>query len=278
MLTINNKKKITTSWFLKLRDKICNKFVSLENQYSNSSNKFEFKRWKRDGGGGGEMAIMYGKLFEKVGVNISTVFGELSNEFRNSIPGAETDGKFWATGISVVSHPLNPHIPAAHMNTRYIITSEKSWFGGGSDITPMVPSEEMSNKFHLAFKNTCDLYDKNFYKKFKLWAEDYFFLKHRNENRGDGGIFFDYLNTKNWENDFKFSRDVGDTFQNIYSSIIFDTMNKKWSQVDRNTQLEKRGRYVEFNLLYDRGTLFGIKTGGSTEAILMSMPPTVKWA
>ena len=277
MINLENKKKDTSNWFLKLRDKICHNFLSLENQYSNSSNKFEFKKWKRDGGGGGEMAIMYGKLFEKVGVNVSTVFGQLSKEFRQSIPGAETDGKFWASGISVVSHPLNPHIPSAHMNTRYIVTSEKSWFGGGSDITPMIPSEEMSKKFHLAFENICDVYDKNYYKKFKLWADDYFFLKHRNENRGDGGIFFDYLNSKNWQNDYNFSKDVGETFQDIYSSIIKDTMNKKWSQDDRKCQLEKRGRYVEFNLLYDRGTLFGLKTGGNIEAILMSLPPTANW-
>ncbi len=270
-------KKITSKWFHKLRDKICEKFLNLERNFSKSQKSFKFKNWSRKGGGGGEMGLMCGDLFEKVGVNISTVFGELSEEFRTSIPGAENDGKFWASGISVVSHPYNPHVPAAHMNTRYIITSEKDWFGGGGDITPMIPSKKMSDKFHSSFKKSCNKFDENYYDKFKVWADNYFFIKHRNESRGDGGIFFDYLNSGNWEKDFNFVKEIGKTFADVYPSIINETMNISWTEEEREKQLIKRGRYAEFNLLYDRGTLFGLKTGGNIEAILMSLPPQVKW-
>tara|TARA_B100000131_G_C18114363_1_gene610744 strand:+ start:764 stop:1612 length:849 start_codon:yes stop_codon:yes gene_type:complete len=273
-------KSSAEKWFRALRDKICNEFQELEISFSNKNSlnpsRFHRKSWKRPGGGGGVISLMRGNLFEKVGVNISTVHGVLPIDFRASIPGAEKNGKFWASGISLVSHPLNPYIPSAHLNTRLIHTS-KTWFGGGGDITPMLPSILISNNFHNAFKKTCDKHDPNYYDKFKLWADEYFFIKHRGEARGDGGIFFDNLNTDNWENDFSFVKDVGKTFLEIYSTIISQTMNKKWSKKDREKQLLKRGRYVEFNLVYDRGTLFGLKTDGNIEAILMSLPPEVKW-
>ena len=270
-----NQKTTAEKWFSKLRDKICKEFEDIENSLSNK-NSFKIKNWKRDGGGGGKMSIMKGNIFEKVGVNISTVYGKFSENFRSNIPGAEDDGKFWASGISVVSHPKNPFVPAAHMNTRLIVTS-KTWFGGGGDITPMKPSKVMSREFHNDLKNSCNRHNKNYYDEFKKWADEYFLIKHRNETRGDGGIFFDYINTGNWEKDFSFIRDIGETFLNSYSSIVNKTKNSPWNEKDREDQLIKRGRYAEFNLIYDRGTLFGLKTGGNIDAILMSLPPEVKW-
>ena len=270
-----NQKTTAEKWFSKLRDKICKEFEDIENSISNK-NSFKTKNWKRDGGGGGKMSIMKGNIFEKVGVNISTVYGKFSENFRSNIPGAEDDGKFWASGISVVSHPKNPFVPAAHMNTRLIVTS-KTWFGGGGDITPMKPSKVMSREFHNDLKNSCNRHNENYYDEFKKWADEYFLIKHRNETRGDGGIFFDYINTGNWEKDFSFIRDIGETFLNSYSSIVQKTKNSPWNEKDREDQLIKRGRYAEFNLIYDRGTLFGLKTGGNIDAILMSLPPEVKW-
>ena len=270
-----NQKTTAEKWFSTLRDKICKEFEDIENSLSNK-NSFKIKNWKRDGGGGGKMSIMKGNIFEKVGVNISTVYGKFSENFRSNIPGAEDDGKFWASGISVVSHPKNPFVPAAHMNTRLIVTS-KTWFGGGGDITPMKPSKVMSREFHNDLKNSCNRHNENYYDEFKKWADEYFLIKHRNETRGDGGIFFDYINTGNWEKDFSFIRDIGETFLNSYSSIIKKTKNLPWNEKDREDQLIKRGRYAEFNLIYDRGTLFGLKTGGNIDAILMSLPPEVKW-
>ena len=270
-----NQKTTAEKWFSKLRDKICKEFEDIENSLSNK-NSFKIKNWKRDGGGGGKMSIMKGNIFEKVGVNISTVYGKFSENFRSNIPGAEDDGKFWASGISVVSHPKNPFVPAAHMNTRLIVTS-KTWFGGGGDITPMKPSKVMSREFHNDLKNSCNRHNENYYDEFKKWADEYFLIKHRNETRGDGGIFFDYVNTGNWEKDLSFVRDIGETFLNSYSSIIKKTKNLPWNEKDREDQLIKRGRYAEFNLIYDRGTLFGLKTGGNIDAILMSLPPEVKW-
>ena len=270
-----NQKTTAEKWFSKLRDKICKEFEDIENSLSNK-NSFKIKNWKRDGGGGGKMSIMKGNIFEKVGVNISTVYGKFSENFRSNIPGAEDDGKFWASGISVVSHPKNPFVPAAHMNTRLIVTS-KTWFGGGGDITPMKPSKVISREFHNDLRKTCSRHNENYYDEFKNWADEYFLIKHRNETRGDGGIFFDYINTGNWEKDFSFIRDIGETFLNSYSSIIKKTKNSPWNQKDREDQLIKRGRYAEFNLIYDRGTLFGLKTGGNIDAILMSLPPEVKW-
>ena len=270
-----NQKTTAEKWFSKLRDKICKEFEDIENSLSNK-NSFKIKNWKRDGGGGGKMSIMKGNIFEKVGVNISTVYGKFSENFRSNIPGAEDDGKFWASGISVVSHPKNPFVPAAHMNTRLIVTS-KTWFGGGGDITPMKPSKVMSREFHNDLKNSCNRHNENYYDEFKKWADEYFLIKHRNETRGDGGIFFDYINTGNWEKDFSFIKDIGETFLNSYSSIVEKTKNSPWNEKDREDQLIKRGRYAEFNLIYDRGTLFGLKTGGNIDAILMSLPPEVKW-
>ena len=270
-----NQKTTAEKWFSKLRDKICKEFEDIENSESNR-NSFKIKNWKRDGGGGGKMSIMKGNIFEKVGVNISTVYGKFSENFRSNIPGAEDDGKFWASGISVVSHPKNPFVPAAHMNTRLIVTS-KTWFGGGGDITPMKPSKVMSREFHNDLKNSCNRHNENYYDEFKKWADEYFLIKHRNETRGDGGIFFDYINTGNWEKDFSFVSDIGETFLNSYSSIVQKTKNSPWNEKDREDQLIKRGRYAEFNLIYDRGTLFGLKTGGNIDAILMSLPPEVKW-
>ena len=270
-----NQKTTAEKWFSKLRDKICKEFEDIENSLSNK-NSFKIKNWKRDGGGGGKMSIMKGNIFEKVGVNISTVYGKFSENFRSNIPGAEDDGKFWASGISVVSHPKNPFVPASHMNTRLIVTS-KTWFGGGGDITPMKPSKVMSREFHNDLKNSCNRHNENYYDEFKKWADEYFLIKHRNETRGDGGIFFDYINTGNWEKDFSFIRDIGETFLNSYSSIVQKTKNSPWNEKDREDQLIKRGRYAEFNLIYDRGTLFGLKTGGNIDAILMSLPPEVKW-
>ena len=281
MTVLEEKKQLAIEWFNSLQKNICENFMVIEKEgaYQTSDMEagvFKEKNWTREGGGGGKMRLMNGRVFEKVGVNTSVVHGELSHEFRSSIPGAKKDGKFWAAGISVVVHPLNPFIPAAHMNTRYIITS-KSWFGGGGDLTPIRPAEKQARKFHSDLKKACDNYQKGSYPKFKKWCDDYFFLKHRNEPRGAGGIFFDNLDSGEWNADFEFIRNVGDTFKNSYSQIVRATKDNIWNEADREYQEIRRGRYVEFNLLYDRGTLFGLKTGGNIDAILMSLPPRVRW-
>ena len=280
---VNNKdKQEIEKWFKFLRNEICNTFEDIENKFQHSKieikpGKFKKKKWYRsNNGGGGEMAIMKGRIFEKVGVNISTVYGNFSKEFRNQIPGCKKSPKFWASGISLVAHMHSPHITAAHFNTRHIITS-KSWFGGGTDITPTIKNKKNINLFHNSLKNTCNNYQKNSYIKFKKWCDEYFFLKHRNETRGAGGIFFDYLNSKNYKKDFEFIQNVGKCFLSIYPKIIINNIKKNWTKNDREKLLIKRGRYAEFNLLYDRGTQFGLKTGGNVEAILMSMPPKAKW-
>ena len=280
--TLKNKKELASSWFKDLRDEICRSFVEIENNKSIKKQiTFNQKPWDRDGGGGGIISIMHGKVFEKVGVNISTVHGKFSREFRQQIPGAEENGLFWASGISVVSHMSNPYVPAAHMNTRMLVTGKgdkkKIWFGGGGDLTPTFSDIESSNIFHRDLKKICDKYDKLYYPKFKGWCDDYFYLPHREEPRGVGGIFLDYLCNENWEKDFAFIQDIGSTFLSSYLKIIKNRLNKKFSKKDREFQLIKRGRYVEFNLLYDRGTIFGLKTGGNTEAVLMSLPPKVSW-
>jgi coproporphyrinogen III oxidase len=269
---IEQYKKISAEWFQSLRDQICNKFEELDGE-----GKFERKAWERPGGGSGVMSTMKGKVFEKVGVNISTVFGEFSEEFRKEIPGAVEDPKFWASGISLVAHMSSPHVPAVHMNTRMIVTS-KSWFGGGADLNPMFENDDDTKAFHKAFADTCNKYDPEYYAKFKKWADEYFFIKHRGHPRGVGGIFFDYLNTGDIEKDFSFVKDVGSTFLDIYSKIVSQHKGKKWTPEERAFQLEKRGRYTEFNLLYDRGTRFGLMTGGNPEAILMSLPPIATWS
>ena len=269
-------------WFETLRDKICGQFETIESDAEDSplsvqpSGHFQRKSWARDGGGGGEISVMHGRVFEKVGVNISVVHGQFAEDFRDQIPGATDDSQFWAGGISLVAHPQNPFVPAAHMNTRFVITS-KAWFGGGGDLTPLKPAPKQAKTFHADLKACCDRHDLDYYPKYKQWCDDYFYLRHRDEPRGAGGIFYDYLDSGDREADFSFTRDVGNSFAGSYANIVRQTMNRRFTEEDRHYQLVRRGRYVEFNLLYDRGTSFGLKTGGNIEAILMSLPPEVRW-
>jgi len=278
-MQLAEKKALASDWFAALRDDICAAFEAIEDSVATKqkpAGRFERKSWNRDGGGGGEMSLMRGQVFEKVGVNISTVFGSFSDDFKAEIRGAETDGAFWASGISLVAHMQNPHVPAAHMNTRFICTSQ-NWFGGGGDLTPLLPDAEAGADFHVGLKAACDRHDPDYYAKYKKWCDEYFYLPHRDEPRGAGGIFYDNLNSGDWSADFAFTQDVGRGFRDAYVDIVKSRMNKSWTDAERHQQLVRRGRYVEFNLLYDRGTLFGLKTGGNIEAILMSMPPEVRW-
>ncbi|MFT8657156.1 MAG: oxygen-dependent coproporphyrinogen oxidase [Acetobacter papayae] len=283
------------AWFETLRDQICAAFEQIEDEALAQSSptlpgheaagRFERQAWERpteDGtpGGGGVMSVMRGRVFEKVGVNVSTVQGTFSPEFAGTIPGASDNPHFFATGISLVAHMCSPLVPAAHFNTRMIITTQ-GWFGGGGDITPMFPASEAAQddaaQFHAAFAKACAAHDPEYYPRFKAWCDKYFYLPHRDEPRGLGGIFYDRLDTGKAEMDFAFTRDVGLAFLDSYPRIIRSRMMEPWTPEQREAQLIRRGRYVEFNLLHDRGTLFGLKTGGNTEAILMSMPPEVKW-
>ena len=269
------KKKLAKNWFKVLQDTICFDIEEIEKKKI----KFVCKDWQRSkkkNEGGGEYRILEnGKIFEKVGVNFSEVNGKFSKEFRSKIPGTSSDSSFWASGISVVMHMKNPHVPAMHFNTRYIYTSF-GWFGGGMDITPCIEDKNLKTWYHKELKLSCDRHGKNYYKKYKKNCDEYFYLPHRNENRGIGGIFFDYKK-ENWERDFSFVKDVGVTFKKIFKEIINKKNRKKWNKKQKEKQYLKRGRYVEFNLLYDRGTKFGLQTGGNTNAILMSLPPLAKW-
>ena len=269
------KKDLTSNWFKMLQDSICQKISDIE------KNKVEFKStiWKKNhkkDEGGGEFKILEnGKVFDKVGVNFSKVYGKFPKQFQKNILGAKKNPTFWASGISVVMHMKNPLIPAMHFNTRYICTTQ-DWFGGGIDITPSKKDDKEKKEFHNILRNLCNRHNKNYYVKYKKWCDEYFYLPHREEARGIGGIFFDYKKN-NFEKDFKFIRDVGTTFEKIFQKIIRKKIKNKWTKKDKEIQYIKRGRYIEFNLLYDRGTKFGLQTGGNVKGILMSLPPLAKW-
>ena len=283
-------KPAAKAWFEQLRDDICTAFEAIEEAHTGPlsdrpAGRFERSAWSRpaeDGteGGGGVMSLMKGRVFEKVGVNVSTVWGEFSPDFRGQIPGAEQDPQFWASGISLVAHMHSPLVPAVHFNTRMLVTTQ-GWFGGGGDLTPMrletEPAREDAAAFHAALKAACDRHDPGYYETFKAWCDRYFYLPHRQEPRGAGGIFFDRHATADVAADFAFVRDVGKAFLEVYPTIVRRRMGQPWTRAERDHQLARRGRYVEFNLIHDRGTLFGLKTGGNVEAILMSLPPEVRW-
>ena len=288
---LEDRKERASAWFGELRDLICARFEALEDALDGVNaerfagtepGRFEGTSWTRpagdgqEGGGGGVMSVMRGRVFEKVGVNVSTVFGAFSDEFRKQIPGAADDGRFWAAGISLVAHMQSPLVPAVHVNTRHVVTT-KGWFGGGADLTPMVEDETDTRDFHAAMKAACDAHDPDYHPRFKDWCDEYFYLPHRQEPRGIGGIFFDYLDSGDWRADFAFTQDVGRAFLDIYPKIVERHMAEPWTDEQRRHQIVRRGRYAEFNLLYDRGTQFGLKTEGNVEAILMSLPPLAAW-
>ena len=285
---IEIRKKDAAAWFQSLRDQICASFESLEDDNQGplsdrAPGRFERKSWDRtnqsDGapGGGGVMSIMRGgRVFEKVGVNISTVFGSFSEEFAKNIPGADEDPRFFATGISLVAHMNSPRVPAVHMNTRFIATT-KSWFGGGADLNAPLPNTQDTADFHAALKACCDKHGEDYYDRYKKWCDEYFYIPHRNKARGEGGIFYDQLNSGDWNSDFTFTKDVGRTFNDIYPALVRRHMNESWTEEERETQLVYRGHYAEFNLAIDRGTKYGIQSGRRIESVLASLPPIAKW-
>jgi len=289
VLSLEERKERARAWFVELRDRICAAFEAIETEYTGAPEvppgRFQRKDWTRptkDGsdGGGGTMSVMKGRVFEKVGVNVSTVYGKFDPQFAKEIPGAKEDPSYWASGISLVAHMHNPRVPTAHFNTRHIVT-QKSWFGGGGDLTPMLMEKRKRDHpdtvaFHAEFERACNAYGTDYYARFSKWCDEYFFIKHRGETRGTGGIFYDYLES-GWERDFAFTREVGSAFLSAYAGIVRGAMNEPWNDTEKNEQLMRRGRYAEFNLVYDRGTKFGLMTGGNTEAILMSLPPVVHW-
>ena len=285
--TVTQHKDQARACFESLRDRICGEFEKLEGELSGTHGdlppgRFTRKEWRREPGpdgedrGGGVMSILRGRVFEKVGVNVSTVFGEFSPEFRAQMPGAAQDPRFFATGISLVAHLRSPRVPAVHMNTRFVVTT-RAWFGGGADLTPMTPDEADTRDFHRALKATCEAHDPSYYPRFKEWCDEYFYLPHRGEPRGVGGLFYDYLDSGDFTRDFAFTRGLGEGFLGIYPELVRRHMNEPWTAAEREHQLVRRGRYVEFNLLHDRGTKFGLMTGGNVEAILMTMPPEARW-
>ncbi|MCU7611576.1 oxygen-dependent coproporphyrinogen oxidase [Anaplasma capra] len=271
------KKKRAARWFSELQDRIAGEFLAIENEFSDDIPEVKRKKWDREGGGGGESVVITGRVFEKAGVNFSVVHGVMDDNFAGEVPGAkENGGNFWASGISVVAHMQSPFVPAVHMNTRFMCTSQ-SWFGGGMDLTPTYYDEEDEAVFHDGVRAACDKFNSGYYSEFKRRCDEYFYLPHRKEARGVGGIFYDNLCTGDWEKDFEFTREVGECFLRVYPHIVRKNMRREWGEEERNLQLLKRGRYVEFNLIYDRGTRFGIMTGGNPDAIMMSMPPLVRW-